>query len=167
MSVTIKSKARRPSISRAFAPSAATSTWCPSPCSASANVAAMSGSSSTTRTALPLIGGSDSGALAAGAADIGRDTTGSSMRKVAPRPTSLWTAIVPPCSSSMFRHSDSPSPVPSPAGLVVKKGSKMRARISAGMPGPLSAMSSWTRSGSRSKRVVMTRRRAVSMRRMA
>ena len=37
-----------------------------------------------------------------------------------------------------------PRPVPWPTGLVVKNGSKMRSRISAGMPGPLSAMRTTT-----------------------
>jgi hypothetical protein len=35
----------------------------------------------------------------------------------------------------------SPRPVPSPTGLVVKNGSKMRGRISGAMPVPLSPIS--------------------------
>ena len=38
----------------------------------------------------------------------------------------------------------SPRPVPRPTSLVVKNGSKARARTSAGMPGPLSATSTTT-----------------------
>ena len=38
----------------------------------------------------------------------------------------------------------SPSPVPSPVGLVVKKGSKIFASLSAGIPGPLSSISAAT-----------------------
>ena len=38
-----------------------------------------------------------------------------------------------------------PRPVPLPTGLVVKNGSKMRSRISAGMPGPLSTTRTTTR----------------------
>jgi hypothetical protein len=44
--------------------------------------------------------------------------------------------------------SPSPSPVPWPAGFVVKNGSKIRSRISGATPGPVSQMS--TNTGSRS-----------------
>ena len=42
----------------------------------------------------------------------------------------------------------SPSPVPSPTGLVVKNGSNIRSRISGGTPGPVSPNSTntWSRS---------------------
>ena len=49
-------------------------------------------------------------------------------------PGALCTPMVPPCSSMMPRHSESPSPVPWPVGLVVKNGSKILAWIAAGMP---------------------------------
>src|SRR5690348_1257547 len=55
----------------------------------------------------------------------------------------LSTAMVPPCFSTICRGTQSPSPVPSSA-LVVKKGSKIRARFSAGIPGPLSKTRSCT-----------------------
>ena len=42
-----------------------------------------------------------------------------------------------------------PRPVPFPTGLVVKNGSNMRSRISAGMPGPLSTTRTTTRCRSR------------------
>src|SRR6266478_6707936 len=48
------------------------------------------------------------------AVGAGRSTTGNSRRNVAPCPTSLSTVMVPPCSSSVRRQSESPSPVPSP-----------------------------------------------------
>ena len=38
----------------------------------------------------------------------------------------------------MPSDTESPSPVPDPAGLVVKKGSKSRGRISGGTPAPVS-----------------------------
>jgi hypothetical protein len=46
---------------------------------------------------------------------------------------------------------DSPSPVPMPTGLVVKKGSKMRGSTSGGMPVPVSltATTAWPRSSFR------------------
>ena len=77
-------------------------------------------------------------AAAVSACTIGRTTTGNSTVKRVPRPGSLFTSIVRPCSWMMPRHWDSPSPVPSPGGCVVKKGSKSRARISGAMPGPVS-----------------------------
>jgi len=49
-------------------------------------------------------------------ASFSRDiaASGSSIRNVVPRPTSLSAVIVPSCSSSMRLHRDNPSPVPSP-----------------------------------------------------
>ncbi len=46
---------------------------------------------------------------------------------------------------------DRPRPVPTPAGLVVKKGLKMRWRTSGLMPGPLSSTSitTWPRRAGR------------------
>ncbi len=55
-------------------------------------------------------------------------------------PTTMW----PPCAAMMLLHKDRPIPVPTPVGLVVKKGSKIRSRSAGGMPGPLSAISSCT-----------------------
>jgi len=48
----------------------------------------------------------------------------------------------------------SPRPVPSPTSLVVKNGSKIRSRISAGTPGPVSPISTRARSPSRAVRTV-------------
>ncbi len=61
---------------------------------------------------------------------------------VAPRPCRLSTLTSPPCSCTIPYTMESPRPVPTPAGLVVKNGSKMRDTISGGMPGPSSDTSS-------------------------
>src|ERR1700751_4107020 len=50
--------------------------------------------------------------------------------------------IDPPGPSITIRRAvSSPSPVPAPTSLVVKNGSNTRARMSGGMPGPVSEMS--------------------------
>src|SRR5574340_553360 len=74
---------------------------------------------------------------------IGRKT-----RKILPFPGSLSTAILPPCSSTIFETMASPSPTPS--GLVVKKGLKIASSRAGSMPAPrsitsVSAMPSTTR----------------------
>src|SRR5262249_9944985 len=53
-----------------------------------------------------------------------------------PRPGALSTWIAPRCSSRMRWQIESPRP--SPLSLVVKKGSKIRARMASGMPEPSS-----------------------------
>src|SRR5690606_22531132 len=63
--------------------------------------------------------------------------SGSSMRKVVPRPGSLATRIRPPMSLTRRRTIESPSPVP--CGFVVWKSSKMRSRSSGAIPLPVSA----------------------------
>ena len=55
-----------------------------------------------------------------------------------PMPGSLRTTIAPSCACMMLCATDSPSPVPLPAGLVVKKGSKIRRSVAASMPQPAS-----------------------------
>ena len=55
-----------------------------------------------------------------------------------PSPTSLSTRISPAIEVTMSREIASPMPVPSPAGLVVKKGSKILAWVAASMPRPVS-----------------------------
>ena len=64
-----------------------------------------------------------------------------------PFPLSLSTLISPPSALRMPLQIQSPSPVPSPAGLVVKNGSKIRSRISGGIPPPVSRISTtaWPR----------------------
>src|SRR5262249_23343164 len=57
------------------------------------------------------------------------------------------TSIVPPCClTTMSWLIDSPSPVPSPAGFVVKNGLKIFSLTSGGMPVPLSRIVISTRS---------------------
>ncbi|MCY1534850.1 hypothetical protein D9M68_702340 [compost metagenome] len=58
--------------------------------------------------------------------------------KVVPSPGTLSTWIAPPCACTMPSTTGSPSPVPLPTALVVKKGSKMRLRVAASMPQPSS-----------------------------
>ena len=73
-----------------------------------------------------------------------------SMTNVAPPLEGLFSVKVPPCCSMRFRHNESPSPVPSPAGFVVKNGSNTFPWMSAGIPGPLSVISTWIRPWPRS-----------------
>ena len=61
---------------------------------------------------------------------------GSSTRKTLPLPSSLSTAILPPCSSTILETIASPSPTPS--GLVVKNGLKMVSMCFGSMPAPRS-----------------------------
>src|SRR6516162_1445338 len=61
------------------------------------------------------------------------------MLKVVPLPNSLSTSIQPWCCLTMPKTVARPRPVPFPSSLVVKNGSKMRARLSGGMPVPVSA----------------------------
>src|SRR3954454_17062487 len=62
-------------------------------------------------------------------------------------PGLVSTSIVPPCCLTMMSWLiDRPSPVPSPAGLVVKNGLKIFSCMSNGMPFPLSRMRISTRS---------------------
>src|SRR2546426_4460896 len=68
--------------------------------------------------------------------------TGSTMRTVVPRPTVLAISSRPPASSTYRFAIASPRPVPS--GRVVKKGSPRFGKISAGIPGPESVISSTT-----------------------
>jgi hypothetical protein len=68
------------------------------------------------------------------------------MVNTAPSPGALRTEIVLPGLSTMLPVIASPSPVPWPSAFVVKKGSKILAWMSGGIPGPLSAISMETRS---------------------
>ena len=69
---------------------------------------------------------------------------GRKTRKMVPLPTTLSTAICPPDCVTMPYAVDKPRPVPLPATLVVKNGSKMRARVAASMPEPVSLTDSTT-----------------------
>ena len=51
-----------------------------------------------------------------------------------PRPGAVSTPIRPPCAVTMPWQIERPMPVPTPCGLVVKKGSKIRRLTSGGMP---------------------------------
>src|SRR3984957_16672877 len=65
------------------------------------------------------------------------------------------TCRSPWCLLTTIRQAMSnPSPVPSPTGLVLKNGSKIRFLMSAGMPGPLSPISTSAQSPSRAVRMV-------------
>ena len=98
----------------------------------------MSSSSSTIRTLPPGRAGSGSPAARSRAAGPSVPTTGSVTTNEAPPPGATPAVIVPSCASTMPRQTARPMPVPPPAGLVVKNGSKIRLRTSSGMPGPLS-----------------------------
>ena len=82
----------------------------------------------------------------AGQGSSGRcSATGRVMRKVVPLPgCALHGDARRPAPVMMPWQMDSPSPVPTPTGLVVKKGSKMRPSISGGMPQPVSRTSTTT-----------------------
>src|SRR5207248_2230381 len=69
----------------------------------------------------------------------GAAASGSVMRNVAPAPEPPpSTSSRPPCAVTIPWLMASPSPVPWPTSFVVKNGSKMRSRTSAGMPDPSS-----------------------------
>ena len=59
-------------------------------------------------------------------------------QKVVPWPGALCTAIRPPALVTVVCTMARPSPVPSPAALVVKNGSKIRSCTAASMPQPVS-----------------------------
>src|SRR5215475_14824638 len=70
-------------------------------------------------------------------------------------PGSDSTRRSPWCLLTTIRQEmSSPRPVPSPTSLVVKNGSKIRSRMSAGTPGPVSPISTSARSPSRAVRTV-------------
>jgi hypothetical protein len=64
------------------------------------------------------------------------------MQKRVPLPFSLSTSMNPPCCITMPYTVESPRPVPRPASLVVKKGSKMCSATDRSMPVPVSLTSS-------------------------
>jgi len=63
---------------------------------------------------------------------------GATRRTWFPEPGVFSTRISPSRLLTMSGQIGRPSPVPSPGGLVLKNGSKIRGRIAAGMPAPLS-----------------------------
>ena len=50
-------------------------------------------------------------------------------------------SMAAPCRSMIFLTTESPRPVPTPVGLVVKKGSKILGNMASGMPLPVSCTS--------------------------
>ena len=82
----------------------------------------------------------------------GRVESGSCTVKVEPRPSSVESMMRPPCSRTMPWLIERPSPVPSPSGLVVKKGSNTWAASASDMPGPSSITSTATPSSQRRAR---------------
>jgi putative heme-binding domain-containing protein len=62
----------------------------------------------------------------------------------APPSGRLRKSIVAPWRSMIVFTTDKPRPVPCPVGFVVKKGSKIFASLSSGMPGPVSSISATT-----------------------
>src|SRR5579885_624959 len=71
---------------------------------------------------------------------------GNKILNLVPTPGSLSQLISPPCSLMMLRHTERPSPVPSPTGFVVKNGSKIFSIFSGEIPQPVSATVTWTNS---------------------
>jgi PAS domain S-box-containing protein len=70
---------------------------------------------------------------------------GRATRSVVPPVLELSTSMSPPSASTMFRQMESPRPVPTPCGFVVKNGSKMRSATSGGIPAPVSCTASTAR----------------------
>jgi hypothetical protein len=64
--------------------------------------------------------------------------SGNQKLKAAPLPGALTISICPPSCLVMPNTVVIPSPVPSPTSFVVKKGSKIRARVAASIPAPVS-----------------------------
>ena len=96
----------------------------------------------------------------------GRAASMAGMRsvKVDPSPGTDRTVREPPISSEMRLEMGRPRPVPVARSLVVKKGSKMRARVASSMPRPVSVTRSATQavpplSAARGRRRVSTMRR--------
>ena len=96
--------------------------------------------------------GAACGSRAAAPADL-LDAGSRTWKRVSPGTDS--TRRSPWCLLTTIRQAMSrPSPVPSPTGLVVKNGSKIRSWISVGMPGPVSPISTSTLPSSRAVRMV-------------
>src|SRR5580704_14950261 len=83
--------------------------------------------------------------------------TGIEIVKVDPLPTSEWTVMRPPCSSTMRREIDRPSPVPPFLRVMVLStcwnSSKMRAWSAGAMPGPESTTENSKRSAACTARI--------------
>ena len=89
--------------------------------------------------------------------------TGNSTRNEAPPPGRSPTTTSPPNPRTTLRHTNRPSPVPTPTGFVVTNGSKMRSRSSSFTPGPLSVTSitTWSPTSLTDTEISMLRRGAL------
>src|SRR5690606_31160042 len=87
---------------------------------------------------------------------------GSRIVKRAPPPPASDASIVPPCASTMRLEMARPSPVPVPAGLVVKNGVNRYGRAPRGMLGPLSSTTSSTMSPAARPRTTMRPSRPIA-----
>src|SRR5277367_4543682 len=95
----------------------------------------------------PAAGIIAAGVIAAGIIAPGIIAPGNVTMNSVNAPGSVSTSKVPPCClTTMSKLKDRPRPVPSPAGLVVKNGSKIFALTSLGIPVPLSRTRISTRS---------------------
>ncbi|MGC4000072.1 MAG: hypothetical protein QM767_22600 [Anaeromyxobacter sp.] len=90
---------------------------------------------------LPTASGPGEGGAGCGALPSSR---GSSTSKVEPAPGALRTTTPPPDCFTTPCTVASPSPAPLPGALVVKNGSKTRARVASSMPAPVSVTESVT-----------------------
>src|SRR3954447_9254211 len=119
----------------ASSPLAASSTWYPAFARMRRRTARTGASSSATSTvSLPRVRIAVLRSSSSGNSLV----TGRRMRKVEPWPSTERTEIAPPASRTMSWAVARPRPVPLPASLVVKNGSKTRAATSGGMPLPSS-----------------------------
>src|SRR5207245_1022320 len=83
--------------------------------------------------------------------------SGSSTTNDAPPPSQFSARSTPPSSATIPYDTESPRPLPSPGGLVVKNGSKIRGRASSGIPGPVSRTSTQAWRSDGHTRTVRTR----------
>ena len=86
-------------------------------------------------------GAAPAGGPAGSAITAWRERPGSETRKVLPRPGSLRTAMSPPSAVTIPWTMERPSPVPTPTGLSVQNGSKIRSIFHCSMPAPVSSIS--------------------------
>ena len=74
---------------------------------------------------------------------------------VVPSPSAVQNVNEPPLRSTSERAIASPCPVPRPTALVVKNVSNILPRIASGIPGPVSSMSTSTKSSPPRERTTM------------
>src|SRR5947199_586114 len=83
--------------------------------------------------------------------------SGSSTTNEAPPSSQFPARSTPPSSVTIPYDTESPRPLPSPGGLVVKNGSKIRGSASSGIPGPVSRTSTQAGRSDGTTRTVRTR----------